>query len=88
MLSALQENGIVQINGKSFLYPNELLLLKPRDVREDFFCKVGDEEKQEESQCVQVLDGKEGDELEIALVNEGKKMKQEYEFYILYILNN
>ncbi|CAB3242501.1 unnamed protein product [Arctia plantaginis] len=78
----LQENGIVQINGKSFLYPNELMLLKPWDVREDFICKVGDEEKQEESQCVQVLDGAEGDEFEIALVNEGFGSNDSYTFHM------
>ncbi|KAH9637876.1 hypothetical protein HF086_013362 [Spodoptera exigua] len=48
---ALRENGVVQINRKSFLYPNVPILLRPRDVRQDMYCQVGEEEKQVEAQC-------------------------------------
>ena len=41
-------------------------------MKPDMYCKVGEEDKQVESQCVQVLDAVEGDVLEIALVNEGE----------------
>ncbi|PZC81713.1 hypothetical protein B5X24_HaOG212157 [Helicoverpa armigera] len=79
---ALHDNGVVQINGKSFLYPNVPILLRPRDVKQDMFCKVGEEEKQVETQCVQVLDAEEGDVLEIALVNEGFGSNDSYTFHM------
>ncbi|KAJ8722548.1 hypothetical protein PYW07_003728 [Mythimna separata] len=79
---ALHENGVVQINGKSFLYPNVPILLRPRDVKQDMYCKVGEEDKQVESQCVQVLDALEGEVLEIALVNEGFGSNDSYTFHM------
>lgn len=69
--SAMQENGVVQINGKSFLYPNAPILLRPQDVPANKICNVGTEHKQQDTQCVQILEVIEGDILEIALVNEG-----------------
>lgn len=71
LFSALKENGVVQINHKNFLYPNVPIMVKPKEVRADMFCHVGEEDKQVEIQCLQVLDAVEGDVLEIALVNEG-----------------
>ncbi|XP_075969820.1 uncharacterized protein LOC142972506 [Anticarsia gemmatalis] len=79
---SLQENGVVQINKKNFLYPNVPILLRPKEVRENMFCKVGEEDKQKESQCVQILDGKEGEVLEIALVNEGFGSNDSYTFHM------
>ncbi|KAF9421889.1 hypothetical protein HW555_002329, partial [Spodoptera exigua] len=79
---ALRENGVVQINRKSFLYPNVPILLRPRDVRQDMYCQVGEEEKQVEAQCIQVLDAVEGDVLEIALVNEGFGSNDSYTFHM------
>lgn len=69
---AVQEKGVVQINGKSFLYPNTPILLKPNDVPTNKICNVGTEYKQQDTQCVQILEVEEGQALEIALVNEGK----------------
>ncbi|KAJ8725800.1 hypothetical protein PYW08_003983 [Mythimna loreyi] len=79
---ALHEDGVVQINGKSFLYPNVPILLRPRDVKQDMYCKVGEEDKQVESQCIQVLDALEGEVLEIALVNEGFGSNDSYTFHM------
>ncbi|XP_022820277.1 laccase-2-like [Spodoptera litura] len=79
---ALHENGVVQINKKSFLYPNVPILLRPRDVRQDMYCKVGEEETQVEAQCIQVLDAIEGEVLEIALVNEGFGSNDSYTFHM------
>lgn len=69
--TGLQHNGVVQINGKSFLYPNAPYLLKPREVRADMVCKVGAEKSQKEPQCIQVLELEDKDMVEIVIVNEG-----------------
>ncbi|XP_026724639.1 laccase-2-like [Trichoplusia ni] len=79
---ALKENGVVQINHKNFLYPNVPIMVKPKEVRADMFCNVGEEDKQVEIQCLQVLDAVEGDVLEIALVNEGFGSNDSYTFHM------
>ncbi|CAG9783903.1 unnamed protein product [Diatraea saccharalis] len=65
----LKSSGVVQINGKSFLYPNTPMLLYPQDVKQDFICKIGEESMNQEPQCIMVLVPK-GDMIELALVNE------------------
>lgn len=71
MFSVLKEKGIVQINGKNFLYPNAPILLRPEDVVTSKVCNVGEESEQVETQCIQILTAVEGEPLELALVNEG-----------------
>ncbi|XP_063821940.1 uncharacterized protein LOC135071964 [Ostrinia nubilalis] len=78
---ALKESGVVQINGKSFLYPNSPMLLYPRDVKADFTCKVGEEAKNQEPQCVLTMEP-EGEMLELALVNEGFGSNDSYTFHM------
>lgn len=64
--------GVVQINGKNFLYPNAPFLLKPREVQQDITCDVGKEDKHKEPQCLQILKVQSNDVIELVLVNEGK----------------
>ncbi|KAL0894088.1 hypothetical protein ABMA27_014134 [Loxostege sticticalis] len=78
---ALKESGVVQINGKSFLYPNSPMLLYPREVKADFTCKVGEESKNQEPQCVLTMEPKE-EAVELALVNEGFGSNDSYTFHM------
>lgn len=71
-VSALKDKGVVQINKKSFLYPNVPLLTRPTDIRKEIKCLVGKEFKNQEPQCMLVLDANLGDVLELVLLNEGK----------------
>lgn len=64
----------MQINRKNFLYPNAPILLKQKDVRSEMMCKVGEENKHKEPQCIQVLKAPEEKIIELALVNEGKRL--------------
>ncbi|XP_072943842.1 uncharacterized protein [Epargyreus clarus] len=75
-------NGVIQINGKNFLYPNTPMLLKPMDVKPDSICKVGEEEKHKQTQCVQVLKVEDKGEYELALVNEGFGSNDSYTFHL------
>ncbi|XP_013194946.2 uncharacterized protein LOC106138359 [Amyelois transitella] len=68
---SLQDTGVVQINGKNFLYPNSPILLSPRGVKTESQCYVGEETRDKDPQCLQILKAFEGELLEIALVNEG-----------------
>ncbi|CAH0406370.1 unnamed protein product [Chilo suppressalis] len=77
----LKSSGVVQINGKSFLYPNTPMLLYPQDVKGDFICKVGEESENPEPQCVMVLEPKEN-VLELVLVNEGFESNESYTFHM------
>lgn len=74
----MREKGIVQINGKNFLYPNAPILLRPDDVVPYKMCNVGDETEQAEKLCLQILNAVEGEPLEIALVNEGSFSNANY----------
>lgn len=73
LFSALKEQGLVQINGKSFLYPNSPILLQPKEVRRDMVCQVGEENRHQEPQCIHILNAMQGEVIEIALINEGIK---------------
>ncbi|KAL4714587.1 hypothetical protein ACJJTC_006633 [Scirpophaga incertulas] len=77
----LRKSGVVQINGKSFLYPNSPMLLYPRDVKNDFMCTVGEEDANQEPQCVLLLEPND-ESLEIALVNEGYGSSESYTFHM------
>lgn len=77
----LKDNGVVQINGKNFLYPNVPMLLYPRDVKGDSTCRVGEEAKNQEPQCILFLEPKE-DVVELALVNEGFGSNESYTFHM------
>ncbi|KAG6448378.1 hypothetical protein O3G_MSEX005450 [Manduca sexta] len=78
----LKDNGVVQINGKSFLYPNAPILLQPKDVREDLICNVGEEGSQLEAQCIQILNAVQGETMELVLVNEGFGGNDSYTFHM------
>ncbi|XP_037869374.1 uncharacterized protein LOC101739043 isoform X2 [Bombyx mori] len=78
----LQDKGVVQINEKSFLYPNAPILLKPREIKDNLICNVGDESKQLEIQCIQTVEAVVGDMLEIALINEGNGSDESYTFHM------
>lgn len=67
---ALREAGVIQINNKSFLYPSVPVLLYGSEET-DNWCVFGEEEKNDDPQCVLVLNAKEGELVELALVNEG-----------------
>lgn len=62
----------VQINGKSFLYPNSPLLTQPKDVIKRTICNVGSELKVKDMECVHVLDAEHKSTLELIIVDEGK----------------
>ncbi|XP_053625627.1 uncharacterized protein LOC128683739 [Plodia interpunctella] len=79
---SLQETGVVQINGKNFLYPNFPILLKPQGVKADSVCYVGQESKHKDPQCLQIVKAVEGELLEIALVNEGFGSNDSYTFHL------
>lgn len=78
----LQEKGVVQINGKNFLYPSGPLLLNAHDITRDVICKVGEEHNQVETQCMEIIEGVEGQVLELALVNEGFGSNDSYTFHM------
>lgn len=67
---ALREAGVVQINNKSFLYPSVPILLYGFQET-DNWCVFGEDEINDDPQCVLVLNAKEGEVVELALVNEG-----------------
>nr|ATG88100.1 laccase-2-like protein [Plutella xylostella] len=79
---ALRTDGVVQINGKSFLYPNAPLLLYPKEVRAETICAVGEEDERRDPQCVQVLNAERNDVIELALVNEGFGSNDTYTFHM------
>ncbi|CAG9114637.1 unnamed protein product [Plutella xylostella] len=79
---ALRKDGVVQINGKSFLYPNAPLLLYPKEVRAETICAVGEEDERRDPQCVQVLNAERNDVIELALVNEGFGSNDTYTFHM------
>lgn len=70
MFTALREAGVVQINNKSFLYPSVPVLLYGHQET-DNWCVFGEEKKNDDPQCVLVLNAKKGEVVEFALVNEG-----------------
>lgn len=72
---------MVQINNKNFLYPNDLYLLKPRSIKPDVICNVGDEMMNKQLQCLQVLKIADKKIVELAIVNEGIHL-----FYLSYTL--
>ncbi|XP_032514057.2 uncharacterized protein LOC116767710 [Danaus plexippus] len=74
--------GVVQINGKNFLYPNAVYLLKPREVRPDITCYVEEEQKHKEPQCLQVLKAQINEPIELILANEGFGSNDSYTFHM------
>lgn len=63
--------ALVQINDKNFLYPNSPLLTQPNDVIKKTICNVGSESKNNNIECVQVLNVEYESTLELIIVDEG-----------------
>ncbi|KAJ2952928.1 hypothetical protein O0L34_g7297 [Tuta absoluta] len=76
-----KDTDVVQINRKNFLYPSNPLLLNKVDRRVPI-CPVGDEDKVSEPQCLQLLNAKKGEVIELALVNEGLRSNNSYTFHM------
>ncbi|KAM3963142.1 uncharacterized protein ACR2FA_002903 [Aphomia sociella] len=74
--------GVVQINGKSFLYPSMPAILHPRHGKLEYICPVGEESKSQDPQCVQILTSPEGSVVELVLVNEGYGSNDSYTFHL------
>ncbi|CAH4037261.1 L-ascorbate oxidase-like [Pieris brassicae] len=75
------KEGVVQINGRNFLYPNAPLLMKPRDVFKDIACSV-ETHKHKDVQCLQILRANQNEQLELILVNEGVHSNDSYTFHM------
>lgn len=78
----MSTKGVVQINGKNFLYPNTPILIQPKDVSKNSICLVGSENNSASPQCVQVIEGSLNSVLELILINEGKYSNDSYTFHI------
>ncbi|XP_041977643.1 laccase-1-like [Aricia agestis] len=76
------QEGVVQINGKNFLYPNVPLLLKPQEVLPESSCLVGEEADHKDPQCVQTINAKANETIELILVNEGFGSNDSYTFHM------
>ncbi|VVC95323.1 unnamed protein product [Leptidea sinapis] len=76
------QNGVVQINGKNFLFPDVPYLLKPREVRSELVCEVGNEKMHRDPQCLQLLTANVNEVLELILVNEGAGSNDTYTFHM------
>ncbi|XP_050344676.1 uncharacterized protein LOC126769838 [Nymphalis io] len=76
------QDNVIQINGKNFLYPNAPYLLKPRDVRPETVCLVGEEANNKQPQCVLVLNAKLNEVVELVLANEGLRTNDSYTFHM------
>ncbi|CAH0721837.1 unnamed protein product, partial [Brenthis ino] len=76
------EKGVVQINDKNFLYPSAPFLLKPREIRQEAVCNVGEENMHKEPQCLQILKAQANDVIELVLVNEGRGSNDSYTFHM------
>ncbi|XP_013180397.1 PREDICTED: laccase-2-like isoform X1 [Papilio xuthus] len=79
---SLQDRGVVQINNKNFLYPNDPYLIKPRNVRPDTICNVGDEMMNKQLQCLQVLKIHDKKVVELVFINEGFGSNDSYTFHM------
>ncbi|XP_031768453.1 uncharacterized protein LOC113517565 [Galleria mellonella] len=76
------QDSVVQINGKSFLYPAIPAILSPRYVKLNYVCPVGEEDKSRDPQCVQILTSHEGAVVELVLLNEGFGSNDSYTFHL------
>ncbi|XP_059057139.1 uncharacterized protein LOC131850794 [Achroia grisella] len=76
------QDGVVQINGKSFLYPATPAILSPRYAKLNYVCPVGEENKSQDPQCVQILTSPEGAVVELVLLNEGFGSNDSYTFHL------
>ncbi|GBP55348.1 hypothetical protein EVAR_31868_1 [Eumeta japonica] len=77
----LRENGVVQINAKSFLYPNAPYLTQFEDIKEDALCEIG--VKHKDPQCVMTLTAPLNSVLELVFANEDDDNNNElYVFHL------
>lgn len=81
----MRNDGVVQINGKSFLYPDAPFLTQQEDVNQEAICIVGKEELYKETQCIQMIQASKDETIELILVNEGLESHFLYLGIVLFI---
>ncbi|XP_063531559.1 uncharacterized protein LOC134742378 [Cydia strobilella] len=79
---SLADKGVVQINHKSFLYPNVPLLVRPNDVKKEIKCSMGEKDQSKDPQCLLALNAHPGEILELVLLNEGFGSNDSYTFHM------